>query len=193
MVNRTWVAAGLLALALGVAGCDAGTPESSPAVTSSATPSPTPSPTLDPAEAKEQAAVAAATETLTTLVRAADETAQAGYADFAPLNGLVGGDLRVRLLSLYEQSRDIGAHQTGTTILEDITVVKFLPGPERGGGEQVILEACSDNTSKDVLLADGSSGGDPAYPKRLIVSYTVQNTDGHWTVDTSESDPARTC
>lgn len=191
MTRRVWTAAVLLAVALAAAGCTPGDPEPEP--TTSASQAVTPTPTTDPAEAQEEAAVAAATTALTALMQAVDEFAQGGYVDLGPLNGLVGGDLRTTLPATYEQSQAKGARQTGSTVLEDITLVEFQPGPSGGGREQVVLEACADSTGKDVVLPDGSSTLDPSFPKRLTMTYTVQNNDGHWTVDAVEPDAARPC
>lgn len=134
-----------------------------------------------------------ATATLTEFTAAADEVAQAGYADLTKLDGLVGGALRPRLQDLYRQRAESGSRQVGTSQISDVTVAEYDAGVGEGGRERVVLEACVDSTNQDVLLPDGTSRLDPSFPKRLLVRYTVQNTEGHWTVDDTASDAARTC
>ena len=187
------MAAVVSAVAGGAVGCSPGSPDETSTSSATTSATPTGTPTTDPAAAQEQAFVDAATAALTALVATSDEIGQAGYADWAPMAGLVGGDLRVRAQDLHEQRAASGSRQTGSTTIDDVTVAEYDAGPDGGGRERVVLDACVDTSDVDIVLADGTSRLDPDEPTRLVVRYTVQNTDGHWTVDDIASDPAQTC
>lgn len=193
VVRLSWVAGILLVVAGATAGCTPG----APTVTNTSTPTPSASPsatpTLDPASAAERAAVEAATTALSALITASNEVGMAGYADSTPIAGLVGGDLRVSVLDLNRQSAESGSRQVGSVTIADVAVAEYDPGADGGGRERVILDACIDSTGMDIVLPDGTSRLDPTTPDRRVVQYTVQNTDGHWTVDDLRSDATRTC
>ncbi|GEK23130.1 hypothetical protein [Cellulomonas xylanilytica] len=175
------------------AGCGSGpgTPTATSTPTATVTASPTP--TLDPALAEQQESVEAATATLATFLRVSDEIAEAGYADWSAMSTLVGGELRTNLVSFFEQSRDLGARQTSRGTVESIVLKEFQPGTPGAGGERVLLDACLDNSTSEVLLPDGSSDIDRSYPQRVVVTYTVQHHVDFWTVDDAQSDASRTC
>jgi hypothetical protein len=191
VTRRALVAAVLLVSAGATMGCSPDAPPVLSTPKPSATVSVTPS--LDPAEVQKQAAVDAATTTLTALIAASNEIGLGGYADSAPISGLVGGDLRVAMLDLNRQSAESSSRQVGSASVADVTVAEYDAGQVGGGRERVVLDACIDTTGMDIVLPDGSSRLDPNTPDRRIVQYTVQNTDGHWTVDALTSDAARTC
>ena len=184
---------------LAVGACTTGSPApapSTPAPTtapSSPLPTPTATPSLDAAAAKKKAAVDAATTTLTTFIDRSNAVGQAGYDDASSLSGSLGGDLRSRMKDLYDQRRTSGIRQTGDSKIESVEVAKYEPGAGSGVQGTVVLDACVDNSSMDVVLPDGSSRLDPDYPRRLVVTYTLRDTDGHWTVDDVTSDAERTC
>lgn len=185
------VALALAAAAAAAAGCSPATPSTTSSPTSSVTASPTP--TLDPAEVQEQEAVAAATATLTEFLRVSDEIGENGYADASALDPLVSGDLRPRLVSVIEHSRSKGARLTARATVESVEVGGYEPGPDGAGRERVLLDACVDNSTSEILLPDGSSMIDRRYAQRVVVTYTVQHQGDLWTVDDAQSDEARTC
>ena len=192
MARRAWVVAGLVGVVLAGAGCSSSTPDPA-ATTPSQAPTPTPTPTPDAAEAQKQAAVAEAQATLTKFFDASNQVGEGGYADWSPLSPLVGGELRPTLISINDDRRAAGARQTGRAAVESVEVVGYEPGQEGGGGEQVQLEACIDNTNRKIVLADGSSDTRRTDPMRIVITYTVQNNETFWTVNSLVVDPNRTC
>jgi len=192
VARRAWLVAGLLAVTLAGTGCSPSAPEPRESAQSES-PTATPTPTVDPVEAKKQADIAAAQATLTEFFEASNVVGEGGYADWSPMSPLVGGDLRPTLISINDDRRAAGARQTGRSTVESVEVVGYEPGQEGGGGEQVQLEACIDNTNRKILLPDGSSDTRRTDPMRIVITYTVQNNETFWTVNSLVVDPNRTC
>ncbi|HZL80515.1 MAG TPA: hypothetical protein VFC06_01005, partial [Demequina sp.] len=177
------------ALVTTTAACTHNDPTPSPATTTAtSTPTPTPTPTPTLTLSAEQQQIEDAKAAYKTYRSTTNEVEQAGMADWRErILPLVGGDMREKKVSFYEQAEQQGLRQTGEIAIAGMTVIASTD-------RTVTLEVCHDNTGADLVNPAGESVLLAGYASRLISTIEMfQQDDGRWTVNSGEADEERPC
>lgn len=111
-----------------------------------------------PAQTAEHLATAAAQERYREFLRIRDAVGQGGYQSATPFDAVsVGPERRFQEIS-FRQSQEVpGARQIGDAIIASLTVSSVDLTPVPGGYPKVVLQACIDVTTVDIVDGNGQS------------------------------------
>jgi hypothetical protein len=158
-ILATLAGAGLIVITL--AGC--ATPASPPL---------TPSATRSPVFASDEEALKAATDAYAAYLAMSDTIAQEGGKDPERIKDYAADDALTDALRSFEQYRQAGAHNSGSTRFDRarLQAASYTPGPTR-----VVIYVCNDVSGVDVLDSAGASLVKSGRPS--ITPFEISTTD----------------
>lgn len=175
------LAAAILLVALGPAGCSATTEAPEPSAPTTAA-EPAPEPTED-AVADEEAEVVQVYLDFTT---AYDTVLQAGNGDTGPVSLYLRSTARTDTLDFIATAASQGIVQEGSVTVDSVTVESLEDVP----GGSATLRACID-ASTYTFMKDGAALREPG--GKVVSSVSLREQDGYWMIESMDPQPEETC
>jgi hypothetical protein len=190
------------AIALGItallAACSSPVPQPTPTITTvpatdpaTNTPTPGPTPTVDPTTAAAEAAILDAYRSYwaaqVKVLRDPAPYSDLAYSDWGAVQHVAVDKALANLVATVDLYAENGIANVGAPVLTPV-VSGVVPD------QSATIADCVDATNwRPIYVATGKSAAAPGQAPRVVINSTVLFYDGHWVVNGSVADRAKTC